>query len=386
MEAIYFDYNSTSPLRRAAMEAWCECQEKFWQNASSPHQAGARVRNQLEEARQRLGALLGLEPGRIVFTSGATEANNMVIRHWLQEGRIAISAVEHPSVREPAMLSEESRCHVLEVTPEGVLDVQAFLRLLDKSPRLRGVSVMAANNESGVLQPWSQVSRICRERGIPCHVDAVQWIGRMSLEDWQGVDFISGSGHKFGGPKGVGFLVIPRDDNRPTPLLKGGAQESGIRGGTEDPAGILAMVAALGEALAEGPEKWRQQAAFRDHFEQEMKQHFSDLRVAGETVDRLPNTSFLIMPRHANSRWIARLGKKGLMLSSGSACAAGKEGPSHVLQAQGFTPPEAGRSLRISSGPGNTAKDWQQLLEAFLEVKEELEGKENGGLSNVIEI
>ena len=351
---LYFDHNATHPLSETAKRAWLDAVERFPANASSPHRLGQRAEAALDDARERLGTLLGAKADRIVFTSGATEANNTVLARF---GRVLVSAIEHPCVMEP---STEKRT-VIPVLPSGVADREWLEKhLRDRRPDL--IALMAANNETGVLQPWRKAGDLCREHGVPFLCDAAQWVGKLPADQLGQADFVSGCAHKFGGPQGVGFLVCPPDFE---PLLRGGPQEDGRRAGTENLAGILAMVAALEEraaALKEGAARERQ--GWREDFERELVAEMPGIRVLGAEAPRLWNTVSVLMPElpDCRRRWVVVMDKLGFAVSTGSACASGKERPSHVLTAMGIPPGDAGRALRFSSGWNTTEDDWKKLL------------------------
>lgn len=371
----YFDVNATTPLSPAAREAWLEAQQAHWHNPSSPYACAARARNALEAARRELAELLQINPQRVVFTSGATEANNAVLQNLHQRNpsaKVAISAIEHPCIFEPAEKLFSETCLKLPVTRQGVVDlVQAQSIITEGRPAL--VSVMAANNETGVIQPWSELRDFCRGLGIAFHCDAAQWLGKMPLEGLGACDYLTGSAHKFGGPKGTGFLVIPEDDNGFSGQL-GGGQENDHRGGTENLPAVLAMMAAL-KAQAVTRDDMQTQAAFRDQLIAIVQKTIPDIHVVGGSAVRLPNTVLLKMPAHAHQRWVARLDKLGFQVSTGSACATAKEGPSHVLRAMGYTDEEARRCIRISSASTTSEEDWHGLAQALQRVWQGLEAE-----------
>lgn len=340
---LYFDHNATHPLSATAKRVWLEAVERFPANASSPHRLGQRADAALQDARGRLAKMLGCGADEVVFTSGATEAANTVLAQFA--GReVVISAIEHPCVRESVRASE------LRVSAAGVVDLAEL-----KTQRPALVALMAANNETGVLQPWQAALALCRERGVPLFCDAVQWLGRLPAAGLGACDFVSGSAHKFGGPQGVGFLKCPRHF---PPLLHGGPQEDGRRAGTENIAGVLAMVAALEEREA-AMHGIAERLAWRGEFEQAL-----GFRTLGAGVDRLWNTAAVVMPEppDCRRRWVVVLDRLGFAVSTGSACASGKEKPSHVLTAMGLPPGEAARVLRFSAGWETTREDWQRLL------------------------
>lgn len=375
----YFDHNATTPLSPAAEAAWREASREHWHNPSSPYRSAARARAALEQAREELAASLNCAPQAIVFTSGATEANNAVLR-WAagRSGEVCLGATEHPSLWEAAELLLGGRRQVLPVDGQGRVDLEALSRALARRPAL--VSVMAANNETGVCQPWAEVARLCRAAGVPYHCDAVQWLGKLPPEGLATCDLITGSAHKFGGPKGVGFLLVG-EAARSLRVQLGGGQEGDHRAGTENLPGVLALVAALRERL-EVPRR-ADRESWRETFIATLSEELG-VRSVAAGAPRLWNTVMLIMPAFESSRWIARLDKQGFQVSSGSACATGREGPSHVLSAHGFSAEEARRALRFSSGPETTAEDWQALAQAVLRVWDELRADESG--PHVIEV
>ncbi len=360
----YFDYNATTPLSEVAREAWLKASADHWYNASSLYREAGFTAQKLDAARERLADLLGCEASRIVFTSGASESNNALFAS--SAGLVAISAIEHPSVRE-AVHGWRGREHVIAipVDEEGRVSAQALREILNRChPAL--VSVMAANNESGVLQAWPELLRICREQEIAFHTDAAQWLGKLDVRDLGQCSYITGSAHKFGGPKGVGFLVL-RDEAEKLRFLRGGPQENGRRAGTENYPAIEAMVTALEQVAMPGEVSWR------DAFELRLQQAMPGLRIISSGTERLWNTSLMVMPRHDNLKWLTRLTRLGFAISTGSACSSGKEGSSVVVQALGASPEELKRVVRVSSGWQTSAEDWSSLAEAFLQVADDLD-------------
>lgn len=352
----YFDFNATTPLLPEAREAWLRASERHWHNPSSLYRDAGIASQMLEAARERLAELLGVDAERIVFTSSATEANNMLFSAYAGQAT-AISTIEHPSVREAArhwtrMCEFDARSEV----PEAAL-----------------VSVMAANNESGELLPWQELAARCREKGIRFHTDASQWIGKLTA-DFGGCDYVTGSAHKFGGPKGAGFLVL-RDENERVRLLHGGPQENGRRAGTENYPAIEAMVTAL-ETIT------TKLAACEDSgrkaFEKDMQAAFPALRIISADRQRLWNTSLMVMPRHENLKWLTRLSRRGLSISTGSACSSGKEGSSVVVSALGATPDELRRVVRVSGGWSTTKEEWLEVAAVFAEAGAELDAGGKG--------
>jgi cysteine desulfurase len=362
----YFDHNATTPLHPAARDAWLRASEKHWHNPSSLYRDAGLASQQLESARERLGTLIGAEAERIVFTSGATESNNALFATLPADALVVISAIEHPSVREAA---RGRNVVELPVNAAGVVEVDGLKHLISKRPAL--VSVMAANNESGALQPWREMAALCREHGVLFHTDAAQWLGKLDAANLGECDFITGSAHKFGGSKGCGFLVLPTEDSR-LGFIRGGPQEHGRRAGTENYPAIEAMVTALETITPRLSEIALTQSKLRDAFITGMRARFEPLRVISESAPRLWNTVLMVMPEHDNLKWLTRLSRRGFSISTGSACSSGKEGSSVVVTALGASPEELKRVVRISSGWETTAEEWQTIATTFVEVFEEL--------------
>lgn len=368
----YFDHNATTPLLPQARAAWLRAMDEHWHNPSSLYREAGFASQALEAARERLADLLGIEePTRLVFTSGASEANNTLYaglaRCLPPDGCVAISAIEHPSVR-AAALAWLGRARVVEIPVDAAGRVTAFALtqvLKERQPAL--VSVMLANNESGVLQPWPELAARCRDHGVRFHGDAAQWLGKMPSEGLASCDYLTGCGHKFGGPKGIGFLLLAHEQES-FPLLHGGPQEHGRRAGTEDYPAIEAMVSALEYRNTQLNEVCATQTPLRDAFIERMKVAFPGLRIISETAPRLWNTVLMVMPAHSNLKWLTRLSRLGFAISTGSACSSGREGSSVVVQALGADPEELRRVVRVSAAHETTPEDWHALAAAFAEV------------------
>lgn len=374
----YFDHNATTPLAAVARDTWLRAQDEAWQNPSSPYRTAAQVKIRLEAAREKFAILLGDEAERYVFTSGATEAANAVIEWWAKtlpaDALIAVNPTEHPCVLEPVRRFFGDRVRWLKVDAAGVVDVAALKvchLLSDKQDRVAAVVVMAANNETGVLQPWNEVAAACAGAGVAYLCDASQWLGKLPAGGIGGDGFVIAAAHKFGGPKGVGLLKLaPQSEGLRGQL--GGGQERGHRGGTEDFPAIAAMGAALADAEQKKVFMETERLAWREEFEREVAVAVSGVRVVAVGADRLWNTVSLIMPFAENTRWVTRLDKRGFQVSTGSACATGKGGPSHVLAALGYEAEVAKRVVRVSSGWETTREDWQLLATAFGAVEAEV--------------
>ncbi len=376
---IYFDYNATAPVMREAREAWLEVTEKIGGNPSSMHQFGSKAAVLLADAREKLAAYLGCHPLDLVWTSGATEANNMVMHHFAKKlgpaGEVWISAIEHPCVFDSAQHYFGKRAKLIPVTHEGVIDMDWLTtELADSRPGL--VAIMAANNETGIIQPWREARAICHQYKVPFFTDAVQFIGKMPMTGLGECDFVSGAAHKFGGPRGVGFLKIPHR-SAITPLLHGGKQEGGRRAGTENVATIASMMSALDvreKQIARSEHLLRK--LWRDNFEAQFLRALPGATIIGQNQPRLWNTVSALMPDGDRKlQWVIRLDKAGFAVSTGSACTTGKEEPSHVLSAMGYKSTHAVRAVRMSAGWETTETEWDALLKAVLKVHAEMQHK-----------
>ena len=369
---MYFDHNATTPLLAVARQAWLDATEQFIGNPSSPHRIGARAEMALDAARETLAAFLDCGPREIIWTSGATESSNMVLHHFARsldrDAEVWISVTEHPCVLSGARHYFPRRHRLIPARRSGNVDLD-WLEANLRASRPGAVAVMAANNETGVLQPWREILALCREHEVPLLCDAAQWIGKEPAQSLGECDYLSGCAHKFGGPRGVGFLKVPHR-GRFYPLVLGGGQEAGRRAGTENVTGVLSMIAALEHcerSLAGHPivEKIR----LREEFETRLGETVPGTEIVGRHADRLWNTvSVLTPPAERRHRWVVKLDKLGFAVSTGSACASGTEEPSHVLAAMGYAPDEAFRALRFSSGWETTRDDWAALLDAIAKV------------------
>ena len=373
---IYFDHNATAPVIAGARDAWLNATLNIGGNASSPHQTGAAANRAMTDAREKLAEFLGCQPGDIIWTSGATEANNMVLHHFAKKpgpaGEVWISAIEHPCVFDSAQYYFGKRARIIPVTHDGVADLDWLTtELADSRPGL--VAMMAANNETGSLQPWREARAICHQYKVPFFTDAVQFIGKLPMTGLGECDFVSGAAHKFGGPRGVGFLKIPHR-SAITPLLHGGKQEGGRRAGTENVAAIAAMMTALEvreKQIARSEHLLRK--LWRDNFEAQFLRALPGASIIGQNQPRLWNTVSALMPDGDRKlQWVVRLDKAGFAVSTGSACTTGKEEPSHVLSAMGYKSVHAVRAVRMSAGWETTEADWDALLKALTKVHGEL--------------
>ena len=376
---VYFDWNATAPLRpeaRAAMLAALDAP----QNASSVHAEGRTARGIVEEARRKVAALAGAEPSNVIFTSGATEANMLALTPALggvpRRERLFVSAIEHPSVRSGGRFAADV-IEEVSVTATGVIDLDALKQTLTRFEHPL-VSVMLANNETGVVQPIRAVAELVHAAGGILHVDAVQGAGRMPVDMAAlGADLLSLSSHKIGGPQGAGAL-IRRTGLSPEPLIKGGGQERGFRAGTENVAAIAGFGAAAEAAANSLTTEPARVAALRDRLEAELRSTTPDLVIFAAGIGRLPNTSLVAVPGTKAETALIAFDLKGIALSSGSACSSGKVQPSHVLAAMGVEPALARAALRISLGWETIETDLDLCLNAWKQVVSSL-SKERGG-------
>ena len=376
---IYFDYNATAPVMREAREAWLHVTEKLGGNPSSMYQFGTKASIVLAEAREKLAAYLGCNPNDIVWTSGATEANNMVMHHFAKKlaptQKVFVSAIEHPCVDDSSKHYFGKRVKTIPVMHDGVIDMDWLTQeLAEEQPGL--VAVMTANNETGIIQPWQEILAMCQAYEVPFFTDAVQFIGKMPLKGLGDCDYVTGAAHKFGGPRGVGFLKTAQ--RKPiTPLLLGGKQEGGRRAGTENTAIIAAMMAALEvreKQISRSEHLLRK--VWRDNFEAQFLRALPGATILGHNQPRLWNTVSALMPDgDSKSQWVIRLDKAGFAVSTGSACTTGKDEPSHVLSAMGFKSAQAHRAVRFSAGWETNEAEWDALLKAIVKVHGEMQHK-----------
>jgi len=362
---IYFDHNATSPLDQRVLEAMMPYMTSFYGNPSSLYRLGRVVRSALETARNQVAELVGAQPSEIIFTSGGTEANNLAIRGFLDNStvkRLFISKTEHPSVLAPALsLKGLLAVEYLDVDSQGLVDFKVSPSRLEKD--LNFVSVMMANNETGVIQPIAQLSNYLKsiDSATIIHSDAVQALGKIPVNlAALNVDMLSLSSHKIYGPKGVGALVV-RDSGALTPLLLGGSQERCARAGTENVAGIIGFGKAAEIAQQSLMTRDKLLKQLRDYLEEQLCSHISGVMLFSDQVKRLPNTVQFAIPELDGEMILMQLDKKGCAVSSGSACASGSE-PSHVLLAMGVNEYLAKGAVRVSLGEMNTKDDVDQFI------------------------
>ena len=364
--AVYLDWNATAPLRPAALDAVLAAMREVG-NPSSVHRFGRAARKRVEDAREAVAALVGAKSANVIFTGGGTEANNLALR-GCGDRRLIVSAVEHGAVLAPALL-RDSGAVILPVDGEGVVDLDALEAALAGAGKPALVSVMAANNETGVLQPIAEVAEIAHRHGALVHCDAVQAAGKIAFDMAAlGVDLASLSAHKLGGPQGVGALVLGRDLPLDAQNI-GGGQERGRRSGTENVAGIAGFGAAA-RAARDGLADYARIAGLRDELERRIAVIAQDRRVLGAGAPRLPNTSNLTMPGVKAETQVMALDLDGVAVSAGSACSSGKVSASHVIEAMGVPSDEALTAIRVSLGWATAASDIDRFVEAWRAVFE----------------
>jgi len=358
-DVVYLDYNATAPLRPQALEAILNAFHRVG-NASSVHHAGRDAAARIDKARRQLADLLNCHPGEIIFTSGATEANNLALRAAYARGGVVVTtAVEHPAVLETARAITTDTADALVVLPvdgDGTLELGAAETVLGRGD-VAVVSAMLANNETGVLTDLAPIVKAAHGAGALVHTDATQYVGRLPLDLAEvEVDLLSLSAHKFGGPQGVGALFVRRDASLPyTPLLIGGGQERGWRAGTLNVAGIAGLGAAAEAAGLQMREEAQRIAELRDTFEAELLSQITDCRVNGARVARLPGVTNVTFPGVPADAVLAAL--PDVAASDGSACASGAPSPSHVLLAMGRSREDADATVRFSLGYATTKRD-----------------------------
>jgi cysteine desulfurase len=355
---IYLDHNASTPLAAEVKAALLPWLDGATGNPSSGHAFGQACRAAVETARRELASLLGCHPFEVLFTGGGTESNNWVLQGLARRFgpcHIVTSAVEHPAILEVCrfLASQGVETTLLPVDDQGRVRVEDAHRALRPDTRL--LSVMLAQNETGVLQPVRELAALCRERGVLCHTDAAQALGKVSVDvDELGVDLLSVAGHKLNAPKGVGALYLRNGVALP-PLLFGAGHERGLRPGTENVLGIVALGAAARLWQADGDGLRADMRRLRDRLEAELRARVPGLRIHGQQAERLPNTSSVYLPGLRVDDRLARCPE--LAASAGAACHADSSAPSHVLTAMGLPAEVAERTLRLSVGLGNTLEE-----------------------------
>jgi cysteine desulfurase len=364
MRRVYLDNNATTPVLPAVSEAMQAYFCEHFGNASSIHHHGQETRAAVERARESVAALLGCRASEIVFTSGGTEADNLAIFGIAQVGQHVISStIEHHAVLNSCRHLEESGCDVtyVPVNGQGLVDPDDVRRALRPTTRL--ITIMMANNETGVLQPVEEIGKIAAEADVYFHTDAVQAAGKVAIDLKRiGCDLLSISGHKMNAPQGVGVLYV-RKGTTLRPMLHGGSHERSRRAGTENVPGIVALGKAA-ELAREGLVRGdlEHMSRMRDRLEQTILGEVESTGVNGQGSPRVPNTSSIYFDCIDGEALVIALDLKGLAVSTGAACSSGAIEPSHVLTAMGMPPERARGSLRFSLGKQNTPEDVEFAL------------------------
>ena len=362
---IYLDHNATTPVRGEVADAFARALRELPGNASSAHAEGRAARTALERARECVAASLGAAPAEVVLTSGATESNNLALHGVARAARgrhLVTSAAEHPSVEEPlaALEADGFRVTRVAVDRDGRLDPDAVAAAIERDTAL--VSILWANNETGVVQPIEAIAARVAARGVPLHVDATQAIGKIPVRvDALPVDLLSASAHKFNGPKGVGFLIV-RGDRALAPWLRGGSQERGRRGGTSNVPGAVALGVACELAVRDLEPRSARGAALRDRLAAGIAAGVPRARRNGRPEHVLPNTLSVEFEDVLGDVLLEALDLEGVAVSAGAACASGSVLPSRTLLAMGRTPEQARASLRFSVGEGNDEAQIDRVL------------------------
>jgi len=370
MHRVYFDNNATTPLLPEVFEAMRPYFFEKFGNASSIHQQGQQARSAVEHAREQVAELLNCRPAEIVFTSGGTEGDNLALFGLARPGdHIITSAIEHHAVLNSCHRLEEMGCNVtyLPVDGRGLVDPDDVRRAL--RPETKLVSIMSANNETGVLQAVNEIGKIAAEADVYFHTDAVQAAGKIPVDVKEtGCDLLTISAHKFHGPQGTGALFV-RKGTLPQPLFYGGRHERSRRAGTENLAGIVGLGKAAEIALAGFADgSVAQLTALRDRLENTVLESIEQVAVNGGGAPRTPNTSNISFDCIEGEAMVIALDLKGLSVSTGAACSSGAIEPSHVLTAMGLSADRARGSIRFSLGKQNTAEDVEFALELIPQV------------------
>jgi cysteine desulfurase len=390
-ERIYLDWNATAPLRPAARAAMLAALDQTG-NPSSVHTEGRAARHLVEVAREQVAALVGTETGNVVFTSGGTEANTLALSPAIERpgnrqplDRLLVSAIEHPSVTSGGRFARE-KIEEIPVTPDGIVDLSVLeirLKELASAGQRVLVSIMHANNETGVVQPVAAAAAMVHAAGSVLHVDAVQTAGRISCEiKALGADLLTISGHKLGGPQGVGALIRGSDGlHLADPLIKGGGQERGARAGTENVAAIAGFGAAARAAAAARDADGARIGALRQRLEAGLMAVAPNSVIFGSGAERLPNTTLFAVPGLKAETALMALDLDGIAASSGSACSSGKVTASRVVKAMGVAPELGAGAVRLSLGQDTTEDEIERLISAWRKLVSRLSNGVNRGLA-----
>ena len=377
---VYLDYNSTTPVDKSVIGSMKEMFDKHFANPSSTHDAGMHAMDMVDDARENVAILLGANTSDVIFTSGATEANNMIITslalNMEENHRLLYGATEHKSVIEPCQFMGRFGLKALPiaVNPNGTTNLDSLKILLEDDTDM--VSIMLANSETGVINPIKEISKIVHDAGTIMHSDITQAAGKIPLDIHDlGIDIATCSSHKMYGPKGVGALIASREIRRNlTPLIHGGGQENGLRSGTQNVPGIVGFGVACAVSYRVMPDESVRQLVMRDNFESKIRSAISGVTVNGETAERLPNTSNIRI-RDARADAVI-INAENIEISSGSACTSNTIGPSHVLTAMGLDRMAANESIRISLGRHTESSDIENAVRNIAHAAEFVREKE----------
>ncbi|NLV15876.1 MAG: cysteine desulfurase [Syntrophomonadaceae bacterium] len=377
MSDIYFDHSATTPLDSKVLDAMLPYLQDCFGNPSSRYRLGREARQGMEKARRNIAELIGAEPGEIVFTSGGTEANNMSILGTAYGGgkkgrHIITSSVEHRAVLEPCRYLEGNGFEIsfLPVDDNGMVDPEQVLQAIRSDTIL--ISIMHGNNEIGTIQPVEEIGLIAKEKGIPFHCDAVQSVGRISVDvNRINCDLLSISAHKFYGPKGVG-CVYHRKDAKLLPLIRGGGQENGLRGGTQN----LPAIAGMGKAAELAGDSLnstqKEVSVLRDRIIEGISDEIPEAVLNGHRFKRLPGNVSFSFNNLDGAPLVAMMDEKGIAASNGSACHSDIPSPSHVLKAMGYSDKLAQSTVRLTVGRGNNNGEVDYLLAVFPDIIDSL--------------
>lgn len=361
-DRLYLDYNATAKIRPEVIDALTQAMATVG-NASSVHNAGREARRSVENARRSVATLIGADAPQVVFTSGGTEADNQVMQ-MCDPARTFVSAIEHP-----AILDACPGANRVPVTGDGTIDLNALETMLAEADTPQLVALMLANNETGVLQPVAEAAEIAHRHGALLHCDAVQAVGKIPVDFAAlGADTMAMTGHKFGGPQGVGALIVRTPDTVEC-LMRGGGQERGLRGGTESVAHIVALGVAADIAV-QRMDGYAALGDIRDRMEARLLQTTPGIRIFGGNAPRLPNTSKLMMPGVSSETQVMSFDLAGIEVSAGSACSAGRVEPPYVLTAMNVPDDEALCALRVSLGWDTTEADIDRFVAEWSRIFE----------------
>ncbi len=367
MSFTYLDNNAGAGLAPGVLDAMLPYLQQQRGNPSSSHRFGRYAQAALDKARQQVARLVNAQPAQVIFTSGGTEANNQAIAgvaERYESGKILVSAIEHPAMLEPARRLQRRgfKLELIPVDENGQVDPATLAELIDEDTRL--VSVMWANNETGVIQDIPALAAVCHEKSVPLLTDAVQAAGKLPVDmSAAGVDMLTLSAHKFGGPKGIGALIVSPELDWPGYIL-GGGQEEDKRSGTENVAAIVGFGAAADYVQSQLEHYQQHCRQLRDLLESHLKQ-IPGVTIFADEAERLPNTCFFALQGFDSDTMLMALDKQGFAVSSGSACGTGRQTPSHVLTAMGVPDPVALGAVRVSVSTENTVEQIEQLAKVL---------------------